>query len=164
MCSSLPRTRPLLHMNSPGSEMVGAHSAEEAIGKSVYDLIAPEDRDRYKAFHESICRGEKGSLQFDIVGLEGKRRHMETHAAPLSNPDGTLIHLAVTSDISEREQAERANSLLAAIVDCSDDAIVSKSLDGIITSWTKARSAFLDTRQKRLWANISPLSFGRPAE
>ena len=88
--------------------MVGAHSAEEVIGRSIYDLIAPEDRDRYEAFNESICRGEKGSLQFDIVGLEGKRRHMETHAAPLSNPDGTMIHLAVTSDISEREQAERA--------------------------------------------------------
>ena len=66
--------------------MVGAHSADEVVGKNVYDLIAPEDRDRFKAFNESICRGEQGSLQFDIVGLEGKRRHMETHAAPLRSP------------------------------------------------------------------------------
>jgi PAS domain S-box-containing protein len=97
----------LLHMNSPGLEMVGAGSADEVVGKNIYDLIAPEDRDRFKAFNESICRGERGSLQFDIVGLEGKRRQMETHAAPLPNPDGTLIHLAVTSDISERKQAEK---------------------------------------------------------
>ena len=81
-------------------------SADEVVGKNVYDLIAPEDRDRFKAFNESICRGEQGSLQFDIVGLEGKRRHMETHAAPLRNPDETLVHLAITADISERKQAE----------------------------------------------------------
>ena len=96
----------LLHMNSPGLQMVGARSADEVVSKSVYDLIAPEDRDRFIAFNESICRGEQGSLQFDIIGLEGKRRHLETHAAPLRNPDDTVVHLAVTADISERKQAE----------------------------------------------------------
>ena len=40
----------LLHMNRPGLEMVGAHSADEVVGKSVYDLIAPEDRDRFQSF------------------------------------------------------------------------------------------------------------------
>src|SRR5580704_16136168 len=96
----------LLHMNGPGLQMVGARSADEVVGKNVYDLIAPEDRDRFKAFNESICRGEQGSLQFDIIGLEGKRRHMETHAAPLRNPDESLVHLGITADISERRQAE----------------------------------------------------------
>ena len=61
----------LLHMNRPGLQMVGARSADEVVGKNVYDLIAPEDRDRFKAFNESICRGEQGSLQFDIVGTRG---------------------------------------------------------------------------------------------
>jgi two-component system, chemotaxis family, sensor kinase Cph1 len=90
-------------MNKPGLQMVGARSADEVVGKNVYDLIAPEDRDRLKAFNESICRNEQGSLRFDIIGLEGKRRHMETHAAPLRNPDKTLAHLAITADISERK-------------------------------------------------------------
>jgi len=128
----------LLHMNGPGLQMVGARSADEVVGKNVYDLIAPEDRDRFKAFNESICRGEQGSLQFDIIGLEGKRRHMETHAAPLRNPDETVVHLAVTADISERKQAEellhRSEERFRALVNASSDVVYRMSPD-----WSEMR-------------------------
>ena len=98
----------LLHMNSSGLTLVGADCADAVVGKSVYDLIESKDRDRFRAFNERICRGEKGSLEFDIVGLRGERRHMETHAAPLRNPDGTVVQLAVSRDITMRKQAEEA--------------------------------------------------------
>lgn len=98
----------LLHMNSSGLTLVGADCADAVVGKSVYDLIEPKDRDRFRAFNDRICRGEKGSLEFDIVGLRGERRHMETHAAPLRNPDGTVAQLAVSQDITMRKQAEEA--------------------------------------------------------
>ncbi len=128
----------LLQMNRPGLQMVGARSADEVVGRNVYDLIAPEDRDRFKAFNESICRGEQGSLQFDIVGLEGKRRNMETHAAPLRNKDQTLIHLAVTADISERKQAEEllrtSEERFRALVNASSDVVYRMSPD-----WSEMR-------------------------
>ena len=128
----------LLQMNRPGLQMVGARSADEVVGKNVYDLIAPEDRDRFKAFNESICRGEQGSLHFDIVGLEGKRRHMETHAAPLRNPDETVVHLAVTTDISERKQAEEllrtSEERFRALVNASSDVVYRMSPD-----WSEMR-------------------------
>ncbi len=96
----------LLHMNSSGLSMVGANSLDMVVGKNVYDLIAPHDRDKFRAFNEGVCRGEKGSLEFDILGLGGVSRHMETHAAPLHMPNGKVVQLGVTRDITKRTQAE----------------------------------------------------------
>ena len=148
----------LLHMNRPGLEMVGARSADEVVGKSVYDLIAPEDRDRFKAFNESICRGEQGSLQFDIIGLEGKRRHMETHAAPLRNPDETLVHLAITADISERKQAEEllrtSEERFRALVNASSDVVYRMSPDWSEMRELDGRGFIADTGKPRKdWLN-----------
>jgi PAS domain S-box-containing protein len=148
----------LLHMNSPGLQMVGAGSADEVVGKNVYNLIAPEDRDRFKAFNESICRGEQGSLQFDIEGLEGKRRHMETHAAPLRNPDGTIVHLAVTSDISDRKQAEeslrRSEERFRALVNASSDVVYHMSPDWSEMRQLDGKGFIADTgKPRRDWLN-----------
>jgi PAS domain S-box-containing protein len=148
----------LLHMNRPGLEMVGARSADEVLGKNVYDLIAPEDRDRYKAFNESICRGDQGSLQFDIVGLEGKRRHMETHAAPLRNPDDTVVHLAVTADISQRKQAEdllrTSEERFRALVNASSDVVYRMSPDWSEMRELDGRDFIADTGKPRNdWLN-----------
>jgi PAS domain S-box-containing protein len=148
----------LLHMNRPGLEMVGARSADEVVGKSVYALIAPEDRERFKAFNESICRGEQGSLQFDIVGLDGKRRHMESHAAPLRNPDETVVHLAVTADISERKQAEellrRSEGQFRALVNASSDMVYRMSPDWSELGQLDGRGFVADTGRPRSdWLN-----------
>jgi|CZKR01.1.fsa_nt_gi PAS domain S-box-containing protein len=96
----------LLHMNPPGLTMVGADCAEMVVGKSIYAVIAPHDRDTFSAFNERICRGEKGSLEFDIVALDGRGHHVETHAAPLRMADGSVVQLAVTRDITERVQVQ----------------------------------------------------------
>jgi PAS domain S-box-containing protein len=96
----------LLHMNSSGLLMVGACSPESVVGQCVYDLIAPEHRERFRAFNQEVCGGEKGSLAFDMIGLGGVRRNMETRAAPMRMPDGRVVQLGVTRDVTGRKEAE----------------------------------------------------------
>ena len=70
---------------------------------------------------------------------DGKRVWLIPYPRPLHDAEGLIsggVNMLV--DITERKKAEQATALLAAIVDSSDDAIVSKNLDGTIMSWNKA--------------------------
>ena len=96
----------LLQMNAAGLQMIEADV--DPIGSCVYDVIAPEHRERFRAFNERVCRGEGGQLAFDIVGHRGTRRSMETIAVPLAHPQGGFTQLGLTRDVSERVVAERA--------------------------------------------------------
>lgn len=98
----------LLQMNTSGVRLLEANSPAELEGKCFYEVIAPEYRDAFRRFNERICRGTKGSVQFEIVGLKGGRRFMETYAVPLRWFDGRRVQLAVTNDITERRRADEA--------------------------------------------------------
>ncbi len=93
-------------MNPAGLKMVGADALDQVCGATVLDLIAPEHRDAFLAMHRSVIGGESRQLQFEIIGLRGRRRWMETHAVPLHNADGTVSQLGITHDITELKQSE----------------------------------------------------------
>jgi PAS domain S-box-containing protein len=98
----------LQYINASGLGMIEADSWDRVAGTSTFELIVPEHRQHWIAQHERVCRGERLSWEFDIVGLEGTRRHMETRAAPISVDDGSVGHLAIMRDITARKNTERA--------------------------------------------------------
>jgi PAS domain S-box-containing protein len=126
----------LLQMNGSGLIMVCAPSADAVIGRSIYDMIAPEDRDRFRTFNERVCAGEAATLEFDIISLSGQRRHMDTHAVPLRQPDGSVAQLAITRDISAAHDAARALALsearYRAMVESQSEMVCRFRPDGVI--------------------------------
>ena len=104
----------LLDMNPAGLLMVEAESLEQIAGHKIVDLVEVHDRKRYADFHQSICRGESGILEFRLIGLRGTLRWMETHAVPLRNNAGEVISvLSVTRDISEKRHSDQKFKELA---------------------------------------------------
>jgi PAS domain S-box-containing protein len=99
----------LLEMNEAGLSLVEADSPGQVMGKSVLELIAPECRSAYQAMHERVCAGSKERLEFELIGLKGTRRRMETTAVPIPNTGGPgYLHLALARDVTAQKEAEES--------------------------------------------------------
>ncbi len=102
----------VLEMNAAGLRLVEADRPEDIIGQSFFRLIAPEFRDEYQAFHDGVLQRQNGTLAFDIIGLKGTRRSVECVAAPLPKLDGSVSHLGITQDLTERRRSEERERVL----------------------------------------------------
>ena len=112
----------LLNMNTAGLKMLEIDTLESAKQYSLLNFILPDYRAAFIALHKRVTDGETGSLEFEVKGLKGTRRWLETYAAPLHNQTDKLpLMLAVTRDITEHKRADAQLKLAAKVFEQSNE-------------------------------------------
>ena len=122
-----------------GAEKMFGYSGAEAVGQRITLIIPPERHEEEDYVLAHIRRGEKID-HFETVrqAKDGRKVDISLTVSPVRDGEGRIIGASkVARDITARKRAEEERALLAAIIDSSDDAIVSKTLEGVIISWNR---------------------------
>jgi PAS domain S-box-containing protein len=130
---------------NPAAVRVFGWSAAEAIGRHITLIIPTERRAEEDDVLARIRRGERVD-HFETVRVtkDGQLVDVAITVSPVRDGTGRVVGASkVARDIGERRRGEVALARLAALVDSSDDIIVSKTLDGIITSWNPTAERIL---------------------
>lgn len=121
----------ITHGNAAAAAILGA----DAVGGDLV-FIGPEGRVvpwGETTAGQAVAAGERSAAASVVVGADRRRVAVEVRASPLLDEDGRIAGAIVV--IKEGFEPDTALARLAAIVASSEDAIVSKTLDGVVTSW-----------------------------
>ena len=125
--------------NQAAERMFG-YTAAEAIGKSIR-MIIPADRQAEEEMVLARIRAGEAITHFETIRQrkDGTLIPISLTVSPIHDEAGCVVGASkIARDISERTQAQVAARQLAAVVESSDDAIITKDLNSIITSWNLA--------------------------
>jgi len=126
-----------LFVNPALCRLLGS-TEEELLGKRCVDFSPKEDAEEDRALFQKLRAGSIDHYQLEkrYLRRDGSLVWGNLSVSKLSRNPSPLI-LAMAEDITDRKASEDARFQLAAIVDSSDDAIIPKTVDGLITSWNK---------------------------
>jgi len=126
------------HLSSRAGNLLGA----PGLSVTYAEFLArahPEDRE---TVDRSLRRGLEASgehdLDFRVVSAEGESRWLRMRGRVFSQDGPAREARGILIDIVRRKAEEEANGRLAAIVASSDDAIIGKTLEGVVTDWNGA--------------------------
>jgi PAS domain S-box-containing protein len=125
---------------NPAAEKMFGCAASDALGNSLDRFIPERHRDAHRGHVENFAQTGVTTRRMGALGaLSGVRSNGEEFPieAAISQLEirGRKLFTVILRDITERKKAEEQQSRLAAIIESSRDAIISKSLEGIVTSW-----------------------------
>src|SRR5215217_4981304 len=128
-------TRRIMESNPAFQETLG-HTEEELRSMTLYDIVAADRKSIDMNIQRNLEQRRRSVGERKYRRKDGSLVDVEVSASIiLRNGRETLC--VVAHDITERKRAEQVSSRLASIVESSDDAIIGKTLDGIVTSWNR---------------------------
>ncbi len=143
-----------------GAERLFGYTAEEVVGRSITLIIPPDRLHEETEILARLSRGERIE-HYETVrqAKDGRLIDIALTISPTRDPEGQIIGASkIARDITERRRAEEAQARLAAIVESSHDAIISKTLQGIIQTWnTAAERLYGYTAQEAVGQSITLL-------
>jgi PAS domain S-box-containing protein len=127
------------------AERLFGYTAEEVVGANIALLEPPGRQGETRELLARISRGERVErLETQRCRRDGSLLEISLTVSPILDNSGRIVGASkIARDVSEQKRLSAQRGLLAAIVSSSDDAIVSKNLDGIITSWNAAAERLL---------------------
>jgi diguanylate cyclase (GGDEF)-like protein/PAS domain S-box-containing protein len=97
----------MIHINPQGLEFLEAPDLE-SLSQPGYMMVPPEYLPGCLDTHRRVMAGESVVWTYEMIGLRGRRRHVEAHAVPFRMSDGSKVHLCISRDVEERYQTHKA--------------------------------------------------------